>query len=317
MRVIRNTGQNISPSDDGRLFDQAFSDGLFNSPTISSLGANVVSVGALYGILCGRDFTADAQQIDVILPESGTTTGYIYIKYDTATADIITIESALSPFTPTHDDINTNGTICEMVIATYTASAVAVTSLTANYPVATTHATAANVTYNSTNVADALTALNNSKANIQSETIKNPTIRWGIADNTDNDSFPRVEIRRSGGTGEAGVSFVRYDSNNAAKFSNIYDKNGVFLPDLVKIRGIEIVSVSYMSQVADKASATVTGTVTNVSGASTYYMIPLSCNFGIYTSNFTKSGTTISATAMNVSGATHSLLGYVFVIAVE
>lgn len=138
MRVIRNTGQNVSPSDDGRLYDKAFIDGLFNSPSITSLGANLVQIGSMYGILCGRDFTADAQQINVELPTADTATGYIYIKYDTATDDIITIESALAPFTVTYEDINTSGTVCEMIIATYTASQVAVTSLTANYPTAQT-----------------------------------------------------------------------------------------------------------------------------------------------------------------------------------
>lgn len=138
MRVIRNTGQNVSPSDDGRLYDQAFTDGLFNSPSITSLGANLVQIGSMYGILCGRDFTADAQQINVELPSADTATGYIYIKYDTATDDIISVESALAPFTVTYEDINTSGTVCEMIIATYTASQVAVTSLTANYPTAQT-----------------------------------------------------------------------------------------------------------------------------------------------------------------------------------
>lgn len=138
MRVIRNTGQNVSPSDDGRLFDQAFTDGLFNSPSITSLGANLVQIGSMYGILCGRDFTADAQQINVELPTADTATGYIYIKYDTATDDIISVESTLAPFTVTYEDINTSGTVCEMIIATYTASSVAVTSLTANYPKAQT-----------------------------------------------------------------------------------------------------------------------------------------------------------------------------------
>ena len=31
MRVIRSAGQNVSPSDDGRLFDQIFDDGLYEN----------------------------------------------------------------------------------------------------------------------------------------------------------------------------------------------------------------------------------------------------------------------------------------------
>ena len=133
MRVIRSAGQNVSPSDDGRLFDQIFDDGLFVDTTITSLGTNNVSIGALYGIICGRDFTAEAQMIQVVLPESDTATGYIYVEIDTSSDDIITIGSALAPFTPTYEDINTNGAVAQMIIAEYEASGVAVTSVSATY----------------------------------------------------------------------------------------------------------------------------------------------------------------------------------------
>lgn len=138
MRVIRSSGQNVSPSDDGRLYAQAFEDGLFESTTISSLGGNLVGLGAMYGIICGRDFTAEAQSVNVVLPDDGTETGFIYIQYDTTTEDVISIESSLAPFTPQYDDINTSGTICQMVIATYEANSVAVTDVTPVYSVATT-----------------------------------------------------------------------------------------------------------------------------------------------------------------------------------
>jgi hypothetical protein len=138
MRVIRSAGQNVSPSDDGRLYNEAFLDGLFEETTIASLGSNVVSIDTLYGIMCGRDFTAEAQTINVELPEDTDTNGYIYVEFDTTTDDVISIGSALAPFTPVYTDINTTGTVCQMVIAEYTASAVAVTSITPVYNIATT-----------------------------------------------------------------------------------------------------------------------------------------------------------------------------------
>lgn len=136
MRVIRSAGQNVSPSDDGRLFDQAFSDGLFEDATIAANGGNSISIGALYGIICGRDFTAEAQTIAATLPESDTATGYVYVEIDTSSDDIITIGTALAPFTPTYEDINTNGAVVQMIIAQYEASAVAVTSVTPTYTTA-------------------------------------------------------------------------------------------------------------------------------------------------------------------------------------
>lgn len=138
MRVIRAAGQNVSPADDGRLYSKAFADGLFEDVAISSLGTNLVSIGALYGIICGRDFTAEAQNINVVLPETeGTTEGVIYVEIDISSDDVITIGSALKPFTPTYEDINMNGVVAQMVIAEYTATPVAVTDVTTVYPVAT------------------------------------------------------------------------------------------------------------------------------------------------------------------------------------
>ena len=138
MRVIRSAGQNVSPSDDGRLFDQIFTDGLFEETTITHLGANNVALGAMYGIICGRDFTAEAQTVAVELPEDDAgTTGYIYVEIDTSSDDVITIGSALAPFTPTYEDLNTNGAVAQMIIAEYVASSVAITSLTPNYVMAT------------------------------------------------------------------------------------------------------------------------------------------------------------------------------------
>lgn len=138
MRVIRSAGQNVSPSDDGRLFDQIFTDGLFEETTITHLGANNVALGAMYGIICGRDFTAEAQTVAVELPEDDAgTTGYIYIEIDTSSDDVITIGSALAPFTPTYEDLNTNGAVAQMIIAEYVASSVAITSLTPVYVMAT------------------------------------------------------------------------------------------------------------------------------------------------------------------------------------
>lgn len=141
MRVLRATGENISPSDDASLFSQVFkTDGLFSSVTITSLGSNQVSIPALYGIIQGREFTNAAETLSVVLPGSGTATGYIYVQYDLAANPIGTLGSALAPFTPTYEDINGNGTVAQMVIATYTASTVAVTDITAAYTLAAVNA---------------------------------------------------------------------------------------------------------------------------------------------------------------------------------
>lgn len=139
MRVLRAAGQNISPSDDGSLFNQIFSDGLFEDASISSLGSNQVSISALYGIIQGREFTNAAETINVVLPSGSSGKGYIFIEYDFATPTIGSVKSALDPFTPTYEDINSTGTLAQMIIAEYTATTVAVTDITPVYEIAKTH----------------------------------------------------------------------------------------------------------------------------------------------------------------------------------
>lgn len=132
MRVVRRTGETISPSDDAKLYSRLFKDGLFEDATITSLGANQVSIPALYGILQGREFITDADTFLVQLPPSDAT-GYILVHYDTATDEIGSITSELAPYTPTYQDINGTGTVCEMVLAEYTANATQVTGITMVY----------------------------------------------------------------------------------------------------------------------------------------------------------------------------------------
>lgn len=138
MRVIRSAGQNVSPSDDANLFEQIFNDGLFEDVTIASLGSNQVSIDAMYGIMQGRDFTSESQTLTVELPTSADATGYIYVQFDVSSTEVISFGSALAPFTPIYEDINATGTICQMIIAEYTANAVQVTNITPVYDIAHT-----------------------------------------------------------------------------------------------------------------------------------------------------------------------------------
>lgn len=139
MRVIRSSGQNISPSDDGALYNQIFSDGLFEETSIDSLGSNQVAIGAMYGIIQGREFTNSAETINVVLPSGSESMGYIYVEYDLASDPIGSIKSALAPFTPTYQDLNSTGTLAQMIIAEYTASAVAITNITPKYEMASVY----------------------------------------------------------------------------------------------------------------------------------------------------------------------------------
>lgn len=132
-KVIRATGANVSPAEDARLFKQMFQqDGLFYDAEITARGGSQVYIPALYGILQGRDFTTDPINLNVELPNSDGS-GYILVRFDTTTDNIISITSELAPYTPTYEDINAGGTICEMILATYTATPTQVTALSMDY----------------------------------------------------------------------------------------------------------------------------------------------------------------------------------------
>lgn len=132
-KVIRTAGANVSPAEDARLFRQMLKDdGLFEDITITQTGANQVTIPGMYGIMEGRDFTTDQMTLNVELP-NGTGSGYILVRFDTTTDAVISVYSHLAPYTPVYEDINANGTICEMVIATYTANTTQVTGLTMAY----------------------------------------------------------------------------------------------------------------------------------------------------------------------------------------
>ena len=132
-KVIRATGSNVSPSEDAKLFRQMFpDDGLFQDIVISTRGGNQVSIPAMYGILEGRDFTTDPMTLNVDLPNSDGS-GYIIVRFDTTTDEVIEVKSELAPYTITYEDINASGTVCEMVIATYTANATQVTGIAMVY----------------------------------------------------------------------------------------------------------------------------------------------------------------------------------------
>lgn len=135
-KVIRATGANVSPAEDARLFRQMFqADGLFYDAEITARGGSQVYIPSLYGILEGRDFTTDPMNLNVELPNSDGT-GYILVRFDTATDDIISIVSELAPYTPTYEDINAGGTVCEMLLATYTATPTQVSTITMTYTMA-------------------------------------------------------------------------------------------------------------------------------------------------------------------------------------
>ena len=99
-----------------------------------------------------------------------------------------------------------------------------------------------------------LTSTVSTKANIQSPTLYTPQFKFGLKSNSDayTTSTPRVEFRRVGNTGTYGCGWVYYDTSNNSTFYTVFGENGDFLPTYKLIRGIQEVTVSTSSSIADK-----------------------------------------------------------------
>ena len=117
-----------------KLYIKMKEDGSYTRAAFLRKAANIegVYIPSLYGILEGRDFTTDPMNLNVDLPNSDGS-GYILVRFDTTTDNIISIVSELAPYTPVYDDINAGGTVCEMILATYTATPTQVSTITMTY----------------------------------------------------------------------------------------------------------------------------------------------------------------------------------------
>ena len=81
-----------------------------------------------------------------------------------------------------------------------------------------------------------------------------------------------------------------------------------------RVLGQQSVTLATTASTAADGTATTTGTMTAVTGATEYILLPRTCNYGIFTA-LSRSGNTISATLRNVSNAAHTLSAVVVVIA--
>jgi len=130
MKLIRWAGENVTPSDDAKLSRRLYADGLFASVTPTHT-SGTVTIPALYGMMCGRDFTTDEETLDAILATSGTITGQIYMYIDTEDPDYpLDLKIRNSVYALPTNDINADGTTYGIEIAQYTANTSEVTGVT-------------------------------------------------------------------------------------------------------------------------------------------------------------------------------------------
>lgn len=135
-KVIRSGGSMITSTDDAKLLAQLFTDGLFNKSLNITLGTgNVVHIPELYGIIQGRDFTLDAQDVALQINPQGA--GIIVVKIDLSqdADNRVSVVGYTGNHTIVYEDLNGSGEVAEMKIATYSAAATYINgSPIADYP---------------------------------------------------------------------------------------------------------------------------------------------------------------------------------------
>ena len=117
MKLIRYEGENVTPSDDAILYRQFLSDGLFETvtPTYTS---GAITIPAMRGMICGRDFTTDEEELTAIMAGSGTITGQIYMWIDMEDETYpLSIKIRNSIGSLSDDDINNGGQYYGLEIA--------------------------------------------------------------------------------------------------------------------------------------------------------------------------------------------------------
>lgn len=131
---------------------------------------------------------------------------------------------------------------------------------------------------------------------------------------TENENFDEIQLRLAGGAGSQGISFVTVKDGKTSVYGNIFDANNRFMPDLpVNIYSIKTYGFTSSSTVANGSTDTKTATIPAIPSGYTYALLVGMSGYCCM-SNYSVSGTTLSVTMMNISGATHTLTLYVTLI---
>lgn len=145
-------------------------------------------------------------------------------------------------------------------------------------------------------------------ANLTVTGITKPSV---ISWHPENSNYDEIQLRLSGSTGTQGISFVTVKDGTTSVFGNIFDANNRFMPDFpVSIYSINTYGFTSSSTVANGSTDTKTATIPAIPSGYTYALLAGRSGYCCM-SNYSVSGTTLSVTMMNISGATHTLTLYV------
>lgn len=134
-------GKIVTPKDDALLYDFLISQtGIFEGCTVTHLGANQLRISDGRGIMKGRNFVVSQETIFATLSDNGMKKGRLIIRIDLAnTEKPISFITQMSSVLPAlvQEDINHDGSVYELPIATYDATEVLISNLAMVAPVVT------------------------------------------------------------------------------------------------------------------------------------------------------------------------------------
>ena len=129
----------VTPQDDALIYQNAVSvNGIFGGATVTLTGANTLHVASGFGIICGRFFEINENDISVQLSSSGTLRGRLKIHLDLNNADnpieIVTETGATLPALSGDSNININGGAFDMELCTFNVNEITISSVVNTFP---------------------------------------------------------------------------------------------------------------------------------------------------------------------------------------
>lgn len=202
-------GGTVDAINDALLYDFIIGqNGIATGATVTSEGALLLHIDSGWGVIKGRIFSIEAEIISATPSTSGTVKGRLILQIDianiTSPVTFVTQAAATLPALQ-QEDINGNGTIFQLPIATYDVNEVAVSNLQMAAPVFEAI---------KGRIDSAVT-----KANTAQSTADTAVTKANAAQNTANNAMPK-----SGGTFTGNV--VAYGSNRSgSNIRNIDPRN--------------------------------------------------------------------------------------------
>ena len=132
-------GGTVNAINDALLYDFIIGqNGIASGATVTSEGALLLHIDSGWGVIKGRIFSIEAETISATPSTSGTVKGRLILQIDiTNTTSPVTFVTQAAATLPAlqQEDINGNGTIFQLPIATYDVNEVAVSNLQMVAPV--------------------------------------------------------------------------------------------------------------------------------------------------------------------------------------